>query len=221
MEPTRQICRDLFRFHRRARLGWDGAAQAFGLIQLFHKHDAERTMREPWDHGPIFSRAGRPGHLDYDPLVYFPFYLARLDARARHPYGNEKDAKGEPVFYDPKIHGWGYLLKLVKQWVRPMAARSYHSALQKGREVERFVNDMAFDMAERIYRTGQRGSAGAPISARKFGSSTANLDRLRDGGLDFTEKSLPPTPPGGWEKHIANDKAGVGDPDNLGSIGRI
>lgn len=218
MEPTKQICRDLSRFHRRLRLGWDGESQAFGLIQLFHKYDAERTMREPWDHGPIFSRGGRPGYLDYDPLVYFPFYLIRLDRTARQPFDGEKDAKGEPIFYDPGLHGWGYLMKLVKKWARPMAARAYKSAMQKGREIERFVQDMSFDMAERLYRDGQRGGAGAPIVAKKHATRSINSLRYEAGELDFTERSLPPTPPGGWAKHLAADIEG--DPDNLGSVGR-
>lgn len=202
MEAPAFVCRSLTGFHPKLRLGWDGKSQAFGLLQIFHHHDAERSFREEWSHGPVFSRTGRP-RADWDLLSHVPIYLIRLTQR--------------DIGFDPNIQGWGKLLKLVKRWARPIGARVYNKAMEKGHAIENFVDAMSIDMADRIYRSGQRSGVGAPIVAKKFIEPTLNQARRNVGGLTFEESQLPPPPPGGWEKAKAADRIGESDPDDLGS----
>lgn len=206
MEAPSYICKQLADFHPRLRIGWDGASRTFGLVRLLHQVDYVRTLREPWDHGPIFSAKGRP-RPDWDMLSFYPIYLIRL---------TRKD-----IDYDPLVDGWGLLLKLVKRWhLRPIAARVYEGKMEQRREVDSYIESVADDMASRIYREGQRSGAGAPILAKKFIEPTLNQVKNRSGVFDDTERLLPKAPKGGWGKALEND-IGPGDPDDLGSISGV
>lgn len=204
MEAPSSICRALAEFHPKLRLGWDGEAKAFGLIQIFHRHDFAQSFREEWGHGPVFSRKGRPSP-DWDLLSHVPVYLIKLDTKS--------------VGFDPHIQGWGKLLKLVKRWARPIAARVYNKAKAKGRYVENFVDAMGRDMGDKVFYRSNHGDmgAGSPIVARKHIDKRAEHAR-RVGGKTFEESQLPPAPKGGWDKALAADRIGENDPDDLGSV---
>lgn len=203
MEAPSHVCKALAEFHPRLRIGWDGESRAFGLIRLLHSVDFARTLREHWDHGPVFSRKGRP-RPDWDLISFHPIYLIRL---------TEKD-----IGFDPLVEGWGRLLKLAKRWyLRPIAARVHESKTEQARIQDSFIADVADDMAARVFRDGQRSGVGAPIVAKKFINPTANQVRNRAGGFNNTERFLPRAPTGGWQNHLDRD-IGPGDPDDLGSV---
>ena len=77
-------------------------AGTFCVVQLYHRRDAgtpdePKTMRDFWfvepevdpitrelyhrtvDRGPIFSKTGRPNHMDWDPLQRVPMTAAMVD----------------------------------------------------------------------------------------------------------------------------------------------
>lgn len=212
-EAPAYVCQRLADFTPSLRLGWDGESQCFALLQLFHKYDAVRSYREFWNHGPTFSKKGRPMR-DWDPLTHRALYIIRLSEKAAIEYDGEMTKDGEPVFWDPALHGWGYLFKLVKQWARPIAARKYKSAAAQARSKESHVDDMSRDIADRVYRSGQCDGSGAPIVARKFIDRTVNQKRRDNGELSFDQVDIP-APPQGWQSSLDRD---IEEPDNLGSL---
>jgi hypothetical protein len=109
----------------------------------------------------------------------------------------------------------GRVLRLVKRWTRPIAARIHESASEASKDIARRTEDLGRKMGEEVWRKGQRDGAGAPIVAKKFITPTVNQMRLRAGELDQSECLLPPAPPGGWDKHLSKDE---GDADDLGKV---
>lgn len=185
MIPPSDICRRLAKLHSHLRLGFDGESGQYGLIQLYHRRDFNKTVREPWGHrGPIYSKKGE-WRSDWGD-DRFPVYLTGLTPQV--------------------VHG-GEVLGLVKRWARPIAPRIKEGALERGKDAETKANDLCEDMGAKVFRTGQRDGAGAPIVAKKFIKPTPNQRRMRQGELDFTEKCLPPPPPGGWDVHEKRDFA--------------
>jgi hypothetical protein len=177
-------------------LGWDGEGRTFGLLQLYHRRDADTTYREPWiNQGPTFSKSGRPGFRDWDFWSRRPFYIIDIAPR---------DVQS------------GKVIGLVKRWARPIAARYHESFIEKERNTLNSIESIGYEVGNRIYREGARSGAGAPILAKKFHEQTANMARHLEHDDDaFIESRLPQAPPGGWEKHKEADQ---GDAADLGEI---
>jgi hypothetical protein len=200
MEPPSEICRKLAEVHPQARIGWDGELGKYALIQLYHQKDAATTLKEPWNaRGPIYGKNGKPAP-DWDHFSRVPIYLLELSPSDVHS---------------------GKIVEIVKRWMRPIATRMRETAIEKGKEVEQKAQEMSDGIASKIYRDGQRDGAGAPIVAKKFVELSKNSLRYHAGELDFTEKLLPPAPPGGWKKHLDQDsKMEKGLSDESGSDAR-
>lgn len=188
------MCEKLAVYHSGLRLGWDGEENKFGLLMVARKRLAARTYHGLWaGRGPVFSKNGRP-RPDWDEVVKTPMHLAELSP--------------EDVFS-------GRVLKLVKRWTRPLAARTHESAKAESRRIEGQLEETGHKMGLDLYRKGQSGGYGAPVVAKKFVEPTINQKRMRNGEFDKSNSLMPPPPPGGWEKHLAMDE---GDPDDLGSV---
>jgi hypothetical protein len=109
----------------------------------------------------------------------------------------------------------GRVLRLAKQWTRPLAARYLESARQADRDTETRIEEMGHEMGLEVWKEGQRSGAGAPIVAKKFCRPTQNQLNVRNGVYDQSAKVLPRAIPKSWEKAAKDDE---GDPDDLGSI---
>jgi hypothetical protein len=193
--PPARTCQKLHDFSPLLRLAWDGELGKFALVQLFSMRRAAKSYREPWKRrGPIFDKNGKT-RQDFSRLSYVPIYII--------------DVETEDVFS-------GEVVRLVKRWSRPIAARVHEAALEKGRALESNFKDMAHEMGSELYKKSQAGGYGAPVVARKHVEESLNYKLHKSGMMPtITEGIMPPAPDGGWEKHIKADK---GDHDKLGSI---
>jgi hypothetical protein len=168
-------------------LGWDGEAKRFGLIQLYHRRDSEKTFREPWGRrGPIFSKTGRPSP-DWDHWSRLPIYVIDVSI---------EDVQS------------GAVLALVRRWLRPIAARMRETAQERANSFQTKVDEMGDRMGDEIYALGQRHDSITNNVARKhMEAPTENRRRYDNGELDLSESQMRlPEPPGGWDKHMDADQ---------------
>lgn len=148
MHAPDHICEALYRLHPQVRLGWVGADRLspdedlnkgqFALLQLYHARDAARTFYgDPWgDRGPVF---GRP----YDRLMRVPIMLHLV-----HP---------RDVFS-------GRIVMDVRHWMKPIKQRVEEAALERGRDYQRKLDDLAGEIGSEMYWNSHNGGS-ATITA--------------------------------------------------------
>jgi len=126
---------ELYRIHKNCRLGWVGQDRegpddelnkgTFGLIQLYHRRDAEKTyFGDFWnDRGPIFGRS-------FDSLFWVPIYIV--------------DVPPVQVFD-------GTVIELLKRWMIPFKQRYMEAALEKGQQYKTMVDDLAGEQGSYMF----------------------------------------------------------------------
>lgn len=152
MWSPRWVDEELYRVHKQCRLGWVGQERGpedelnkgyFGLIQLYHKRDADKTFfGDKWgDRGPLFGRS-------FDPIVWVPIYLMDI----------------EPV----KVFD-GSVIGLLKQWIRPMRDRFMASAREKGEAYQTQLDNLAGEQGSYMHWKAQQTDSTRPEPlAQKF-----------------------------------------------------
>lgn len=195
MEPSRDVCQALAKFHPWLRIAWDNELRQFGLVQLYHNRDFKKTYRESWKRrGPIFAKNGSTKQ-DWDSMIRNPVYVIDLD------------------FDDVRT---GFIVKKVKRWARPFVSRAYTNAIESNRAVESQIDDIVHSRATDLYKEGQRDGSGAPIVAKKFAEPSQNEIRAKEDSFN-KDHFTPPPPSGGYARHLEAD---FGDIDDLGDVGR-
>lgn len=152
MEAPRHICEALYRLHKWVRLGWVGEDRLspeeplnkgkFALIQLYHSRDAEKTYYgDLWnDRGPIFGRS-------YDRLQRTPIML---------------------YLVDPKDVFSGKIVADVRYWMKPIGQRMVEAAVERGKQYQTAVDDMAGEIGSRMYWDAHHGGSATIPTPQKF-----------------------------------------------------
>lgn len=202
MYPPAHVCRALYDVYPWLRLAWNGKAESFAVVQLYHVSDCGDmddpiTFREYWDittelnehgdavrvpasKGPIFSKEGDTKR-DWDPLTRIPIDVVTL---ADHGFGIQE------VFS-------GSFLPMIREWLKPIEDRIYEAALDRGKQLATEVEDTIEGMTDFLWHEASKPDAVSTIEAKKHIKPTRHQKEDRAGKLDLTQRFVEeiPKPP--------------------------
>jgi hypothetical protein len=107
----------------------------------------------------------------------------------------------------------GRVLREVKRWARPVAARVHETAQEEADRVDDAADELyksAWDSLE--YRMRSDNAGARNIAKKHIEHSDRYLLHKSEAQPSIGQSRMPPAPPGGWARHIAMDQ---GDADDL------
>jgi hypothetical protein len=177
------VTEELFNVHKQARLAWLGVPSdddeaegeekelnrgTFVLLQLYHKRDvANISTVTPWEEfpckGPIFGRR-------FDPISRKPVVLAYITP--------------QDVFS-------GKVIKMVKDWCKPMKQRYAETAQAKGKQLNETLDDQVGEAADYMMWKANQGYDKPNIVARKHISKRDQAILSGDVDNDVSDMFMP------------------------------
>jgi hypothetical protein len=189
MWAPRSACEALYRLDDKHRLAWRGSAPKsaddlnagwFVIIQLYHRldfgtFDDPITFRHNWytqvymddmgyldhrrvDRGPIFAADGgliRDWNDDYIPIMVGSVH------KGYQEWTGKRDLETRDVFT-------GRFILTIRSWRESVRDRMLDSAREKGKEVNRHLDDMGREHGKRMWHDALKHTSSGPIIAKKF-----------------------------------------------------
>lgn len=150
MHPPNWVVEKLEEIEPSTRLGWVGEDRTspddelnkgtFAILQLFRKRASKKMICERWKgRGPVYGSS-------YDLLTHDPVWIINVSK--------------EDVFS-------GKVVALLKRWVTPIQERLDAVNVQRGRDYESNIQDMAHELGTELYRKAQASSDSCRYVANK------------------------------------------------------
>tara|TARA_B100000959_G_C14657665_1_gene491072 strand:- start:115 stop:660 length:546 start_codon:yes stop_codon:yes gene_type:complete len=150
MHPPEWVVKKIESIVPSARLGWIGENReslddepnkgSFAILQLLRKRATKRVVMDEWNsRGPIFGSR-------FDPLSQSPVWIINVSK--------------EDVFS-------GKVISLLKRWITPIQERLDEVNLQRGRDYESTIQDIAHEMGSELHKKAQASSDSCRYVANK------------------------------------------------------